>query len=192
MIIDPPALDEPSEAVARLYQADVDADGYVHRYTQAMALNPQAQDAFVSLVKAVVASIGIGVYEAATLGAARAIGSPHCLLAHGHKSLKAGVLDEAGLLGFAQDEDDGFDERLQAVVRYAAKLSTDARSMTDADSERLRQYGFDDRQILDITLAASLRNHYSRALLALAVPLDDEPLLPPALASAMLTRAGRG
>lgn len=191
MIIDPPPADDPSEAVARIYQADLDADGYVHRYTQAMALNPQAQEAFVALVKTVVGSIGIDVYEAATLGAARAIGSPHCLVAHGHKALKAGVLDESGLLGFARDHDDGFDERLQAVVRYAAKLSTDARSMTDADSELLREYGFDDRQILDITLSAGLRNLYSRALLALAVPLDDEPLLGPELAAAMLTRASR-
>lgn len=191
MIIVPPEVDDTSPAVASMYQADRDADGLVHRYTQAMAINPEAHHAFMALVKAVVSSIGVSVYEAATMGAARAIGSPHCLLAHGRKSLKAGVIDEAGLIGFAQDEDDGFDTALQSVIRYAAKLSTDARSMTDADSAELRAHGFSDRQILDITLAAGLRNHFSRSLLALAVPLDDDPLLPAELATALRDRAGR-
>lgn len=189
MIILPPEADDTDPAVARMYQSDRDADGLVHRYTQAMAINPQAHEAFLALVKAVVDSIGIRVYEAATLGAARAIGSPHCLLAHGRKSLKAGVIDERGLRGFAQDDDQGFDDALRAVIRYAAALSTDPRSMTDADSAALRAHGFSDRQIVDITLAAGLRNHFSRSLMALSVPLDDDPLLPAELATALRSRA---
>jgi alkylhydroperoxidase family enzyme len=63
--------------------------------------------------------------------------------------------------------------------------------MTDADSAELRAHGFDDRQIVDITLAAGLRNHFSRTLLALAVPLDDDPLLGPVLADALRERAER-
>jgi hypothetical protein len=57
--------------------------------------------------------------------------------------------------------------------------------MTDADSQRLRDVGFSDRQIVDITLAAAARNFFSRALLALAVPVDDVPGLTPALVAAL-------
>ena len=63
--------------------------------------------------------------------------------------------------------------------------------MTDADSEALRAVGFTDRQILDITLAAGLRNHFSRSLLALAVPLDDDLQLDAEIAAALMRRAGR-
>jgi uncharacterized peroxidase-related enzyme len=192
MIITPPAQEDASGPVARMYQNDVVEDGFVHTYTAAMALNPEADEAFRALVRAVVPSIGVRVYEAATLGAARAIGSAHCLTAHARKSLRAGVADEAGLRAFAADDDDSFDPAERAVIRYAEKLSTAPATMTDADSAELRAQGFSDRQIVDITLAAGLRNHFSRSLLALAVPLDDDPLPPADLAAALRTRAERG
>lgn len=191
MIITPPAQEDASGPVARMYQNDVVEDGFVHTYTAAMALNPEADEAFRALVRAVLPSIGVRVYEAATLGAARAIGSVYCLTAHARKSLKAGVTDEAGLRAFAADGDEGFDAAEQAVIRYADKLSTAPATMSDADSAELRAHGFSDRQIVDITLAAGLRNHFSRSLLALAVPLDEDPLLPADLAAALRTRAER-
>jgi alkylhydroperoxidase family enzyme len=68
---------------------------------------------------------------------------------------------------------------------FAAKLSCDSASMTDADSQRLRDVGFTDREIVDIALAASLRNYFSRALHALAVDVDVPPGLTPRLTAAL-------
>ena len=81
----------------------------------------------------------------------------------------------------------GLSEADVAVMADAEKLSRDPRSMTDADSERLRAVGFSDRQIVDITLAAAARNFLSRALLALAVPTDEVPDLGPELVDALLS-----
>jgi alkylhydroperoxidase family enzyme len=191
MIITTPAPEGASAAVAQMYGDDLADDGFVHSYTAAMAVNPEAHEAFVALVRTVVPSIGVRIYEAATLGAARAIGSSHCLIAHARKSLKAGVVDEAGLRAFAADDDSAFTDAERAVIRYAARLSTSPQEMTDADAPALREHGFTDRQIVDITLAAGLRNHFSRSLLALAVPLDDDPLIAPELAAALRHRARR-
>lgn len=52
------------------------------------------------------------------------------------------------------------------MMEYAVKLSTDAASMTDNDAQQLRDFGFSDREIADITLAAAARNFFSRSLLA--------------------------
>ncbi|UWF78097.1 MULTISPECIES: carboxymuconolactone decarboxylase family protein [Microbacterium] len=191
MIIAPPPVETATGDVARMYAEDREADGVVYGHTRAMAVNPEAYSAFEALIRAVVPSIGVRVYEAATLGAARAIGSSHCLLAHARKSLRAGVADEAGLRGFAEGDDSAFTPAEQAVIRYAARLSGDPATMTDADTEELRAHGFDDRQIVDITLAAAARNYFSRALLALTVPTDDVPGLDPALASALQAAAVR-
>ena len=60
-----------------------------------------------------------------------------------------------------------------------------AASMTDDDSARLRAVGFSDRQIVDIALAAGARNHLSRTLQALAVPIEGVPRLSPQLALAL-------
>lgn len=195
MIVTTPAPGSATGHVADMYDADVRSDGFVFGHTQAMAVNPEAHEAFEALIRAVVPSIGIRNYELATLGAARAIGSDHCLLAHGRKSLRADVLDEDQLERLARDGSNAdLDATDVAVVAYAEKLSTDAAAMTDADSQRLRDLGFTDRQIVDITLAAAIRNYFSRALLALHVPVDDMPGLSPALVEALLTpaRAARG
>ncbi|UYO98064.1 carboxymuconolactone decarboxylase family protein [Microbacterium sp. M28] len=185
MIITPPSAETAKGHVADMYAEDIEDDGFVFAHTQAMALNPDAHLAFEQLVRAVVPSIGLSVYEAATLGAAQAIGSTHCLLAHGRKALRAGVIDEDGLLAFAHGDDRRFSEAEQVVIRYARRLSTDAAEMSDADTQQLRDAGFSDRQIVDITLAAGARNLFSRSLLALAVPVDEVPGLAPALAEAL-------
>lgn len=133
-------------------------------------------------------SIGVRTYELATLAAARAIPSPHCLLAHGRKALRAEALSEEQLERVARGhETAGLDDADVAVMRFADKLSTDAAAMTDADSQALRDQGFSDRQIVDIALAAGARNYFSRALQALAVPVDDVPGLSPALREALLS-----
>ncbi|WP_149084816.1 MULTISPECIES: carboxymuconolactone decarboxylase family protein [Microbacterium] len=185
MIIHPPEQATATGHVAAMYESDLADDGIVFAHTRAMAVNPEAHAAFESLVHAIVPSIGVRVYEAATLGAARAIGSAHCLLAHGRRSLRAGIVDEPGLAAFADGDDRAFTEPEQAVIRFATRLSTDPGSMTDADAQELRDAGFTDRQIVDITLAAAARNYFSRALLALAVPVEDVPGLTPGLTAAL-------
>lgn len=185
MIITPPHPNDAEGHVAQMYADDIEDDGFVFAHTKAMAVNPDAHAAFESLIKAIVPSIGLRVYEAATLGAARALGSTHCLLAHGRKSLRGGVLDENGLRAFAQGDDSGFTPAEQVVIDYAARLSRDPASMSDDDARSLRDAGFSDRQIVDITLAAAARNYFSRALLALAVPVDEVPGLAPSIAAAL-------
>ena len=189
MIVIPPPRDGASGHVADMYDGDLRTDGFVFGHTQAMAINPEAHQAFETLVRAIVPSIGVRTYELATLGAARAIPSPHCLLAHGRKALRAEALTEEQLEGVARREDEsaGLDDADVAVLRFAEKLSTDAAAMTDADSQSLRDVGFTDRQIVDIALAAAARNYFSRALQALAVPVDEVKGLSPELTAALLS-----
>lgn len=188
MIVIPPTQDEAEGHVAEMYRRDLASDGFVFAHTQAMAINPAAHEAFENLIRTIVPSIGIRTYELATLAAARGIPSPHCLLAHGRKTLQADALTEEQLELVARDyETAGLDAADVAVMRFAEKLSTDAAAMTDADSQALRDQGFTDRQIVDIALAAGVRNYFSRALQALAVPVEDVRGLSPELAAALLS-----
>lgn len=188
MLVQPPAADAVEGHAADMYAGDIAADGFVFGYTQVMAVNPDAHAAFESLIRAIVPSIGVRVYELATLGAARGIRSPHCLLAHGRKTLRAGLMDEDQLARVGRDyRDAGLDAADLAVMAYAEKLSTDAAAMTDDDTRALREAGFSDRQIVDITLAAAARNYFSRALLALAVPVEAVPGIEGDLADALLS-----
>ena len=187
MIVEPLAVQTATGHAAEMYAGDLAADGFVYRHTAMMAMNAEAHQAFEALIGAIVPSIGLRVYELATLGAARGIPSPHCLLAHARKTVAAGLMDADQLARLARDHTDaGLDAADVAVIGYAEKLSIDPVSMTDADSLALREVGFSDRQIVDITLAAAARNYFSRALQALNVPVDEVPGLDPATAAALL------
>jgi len=188
MIVVPPTLDEAEGHADDMYQSDLRHDGFVFSHTQAMAINPEAHQAWEALIRAIVPSIGVRTFELATLAAARAIPSPHCLLAHGRKTLRAQALTEDQLERVARDyESAGLSQADVAVMRFAEKLSTDAGGMTDGDSQSLRDNGFTDRQIVDIALAAGARNYYSRTLQALAVPVESVPGLSTALTAALLS-----
>lgn len=175
---------EATGLVAELYDDDLRDLGYVPSHTKAMALNPEAVKAFEQLIRAVAGPMSKRRYELVTLAAAGAIGSQACRVAHSRKSLK--YMDEPEIAAVLRDfHDAGLSEAEVAMMEFAQKLSRDSSSMTDADSQRLRDLGFDDREIVDITLAAAARNYYSRALHALAVEVDVPPDLSPELRSAL-------
>jgi len=191
MIIATPPLDSIDGEVGKIYADDLAADGFVFAHTRAMAVNPEAYLAFEALVGTIVASIGLRTYEMATLGAALGIGSRHCLLAHGRKTIDRELLDAEQLHALIRGEPgEAVSVADRAVFDYSYRLSTDSASMTDADSAALREAGFSDRQIVDITLAASVRNYFSRALQALAVPVEPVPRLDEET-TAILLGAGR-
>jgi uncharacterized peroxidase-related enzyme len=57
----------------------------------------------------------------------------------------------------------------RVMLDYAAQITRDATRITPADHERLRDAGFDDRAILQITLIASWFNYINRVADALGV-----------------------
>jgi len=192
MIVNPPSVEDATGHAADMYQEDLRDDGFVYAHTRVMAINPEAHQAFEALIGAIQPSIGVRTYELVTLAAARGIPSPHCLLAHGRKTLRADVFDEDELEQVAMDyRSADLSDSDVAVMRFAEKVSTDAAAMTDADSQELRDSGFSDRQIVDIALAAAARNYLSRALRALAVPVDEVPGLSPRLVAALLSPVSR-
>jgi uncharacterized peroxidase-related enzyme len=126
-------------------------------------------------------------YELVTLAAADAIESQHCRLAHGKKSLT--YIDEQELTAIARDYTAaGLTEAEVAMMEFAAQVSGDSASITDADTARLRELGFSDRDIVDITLAAAARNYFSRALQALGAEVDVPSGLSEPLTEALVGR----
>ncbi|MFF2052304.1 carboxymuconolactone decarboxylase family protein [Leifsonia sp. NPDC058194] len=179
---------EPDEAtgdVAAIYAHDQRDVGYVPEHTRVMAVNPEAYVAWEQLVRAIVAQLGVRRYELVTLAAAQGAHSEHCRLAHGRKTLK--LIPEDELEAIARDyRHADLSEADVAMMEYAEKISTDSAGMTDADSLRLRELGFTDREIVDITLAAAARNYFSRAIQALGVVVDVPPGLSDRLRGALL------
>jgi uncharacterized peroxidase-related enzyme len=60
-------------------------------------------------------------------------------------------------------------EQERVMVDYVVKLTKDATKVSPADHARLREQGFDDKGILQITLIASWFNYINRVADALGV-----------------------
>jgi uncharacterized peroxidase-related enzyme len=176
---------EATGVIAEIYDDDRRSLGYVPSYTKALSLNPEAYLAAQSLLKAISTPLGPRLYELVTLAASQAIGSTHCRLAHGEKSLR--LFKEEQLQAIARDfHDADLSEAEVAMMDYAVRVCTDAAAMTDRDTQRLRDLGFSDREIVDITMAAAARNFISRTVLAMAVDLDVPPGMSEGLKTALL------
>jgi len=184
-IVATPSEAEATGLVAELYREDLESQGYVARYTAVMALNPEAVRAWEALVRTIALPLGKRRYELVTLAAARALRSRHCLLAHGARTLA--FIDEPELVRIARDyRDADLSDAEVAMMAYAERVSQDSYAMTDDDSRRLREHGFTDLEIVNITLAAAARNYYSRSIQALAVEVDVPPELSPELREALV------
>jgi len=163
--------DPVSQYRSELFAADIADQGFVSTHTRVLSVNTEAYAAWDALSGAIAASMGPRRYELATLAAALGAESAHCRLAHGRKSLELFGRDQ--LLAIARDyRTAGLSPAEVAMMDFARKVSTAASSMTAADTARLREAGYDDREIVDIALAAAARNFYSRAIQSLAIGLD--------------------
>jgi alkylhydroperoxidase family enzyme len=67
----------------------------------------------------------------------------------------------------------GLEPEEVAVMSLAEKVTLDAQSVTPEDIEALRGHGLTDAEILDVVLAASARNFFSKALDAVGAEPDS-------------------
>jgi len=185
-IISTPSPEDVTGLAAQIYADDLEDLGYVPEHTRVMAVNPEAYLAWETLITAIAKPLGSRRYELVTLAAAKGVKSEHCLLAHGNRTLR--YIDEEQLTRIARDyHDSGITDAEVAMMDFAEKVSTGSSSMTDADSQTLRDHGFSDREIVDIALAAAARNYFSRAIQALGVAVDVPAELPAGLREALVS-----
>lgn len=80
------------------------------------------------------------------------------------------TLDEALVKALVEDYANApLSEAERAMLDYASQLTRDATRIGPQDHERLREVGFDDRGILQITLIAAWFNYATRVADALGV-----------------------
>ena len=68
------------------------------------------------------------------------------------------------------------DDRTRLMLEYAVLVTEDVHAVTEASLDRLREAGFSDADILDITEITGFFNMYNR--IADALDVDLEPSMP--------------
>jgi uncharacterized peroxidase-related enzyme len=165
-----------SDGARRLFAADLDAHGYVWNFTRLWAWRPELLEQFVAL--------RLGLMEASTLtdrdfavlvaATASTLGDSYCSFAWGEKLTKLSDADTAAavLAGTAQPE--GLNTREAALGEWARQVVRDPNATSDADVDRLREAGLDDREVFDATLFVALRLAFSTVNDALGTTPDTQ------------------
>lgn len=158
--------DDAGGEVAEIYDGMRAQFGYLPNLVRVFSLRPEVYRAWLHLNGAVKAA-DLRRYELATLAAARRLRSSYCSLQHG-KVLAEQFLSFDQVPGLPE----GLDDADRAVMELAEKVVDDATSVTQADVDRLREFGLSDAEILDVVLAAAARCFFSKTLDALGVAPD--------------------
>lgn len=174
MFIDAVAEDAATGAVAEYYRQQRAAWGFLPNYAGAFSTRPDVAQAWNALNAAIRDGMDRRRFELATIAAARALHSTYCTAAHS-KFLRDVCGDEQSLVAIAQDPSGAaLGEQDRAVYRFAAKVATDAASISRQDVDELREVGLTDAEVADVVFAASARSFFTRVLDGLGAQLDAQ------------------
>lgn len=154
---EPPA----SAAADALFELDMKTHGFVMNASYLWAHQPELHDSLFELIGAASEAAGLSMRQRGILvtATASALGDSYCSLAWGARLADAssGALAGAVLAG----QIDALDPSERALADWARAAVADPNGTTRADVEPLRAAGFDDGQILALTVYIALRLAFS-------------------------------
>lgn len=170
---------EANGNLLEIYNSLRNKRGKVANIMMAQSLNPEAMRAHLDLYMALMFSksgLSRGEREMLATYVSALNGCDYCKSYHG-----------AALMGYWKEKDrvESFIENLGcpelqqrdlAILRYAEKLTRDPGSSAEDDTLNLRDAGFSDRDILDITMIVGYFNFVNRIALGLGVEFSEEEI----------------
>ena len=174
MYVRPVPPEEAEGDVRRIYDDDLERDGYISNTTLLYSLNPTAYTAMDPLFDAITAQLTERRFELATIAAARVLRCRFCVSAHANEMLQSEIFDRAQLEAIVRDyRTAGLEAVEVAIMALAEKVALDAWRVTQEEVDELREHGLSDVEIFNVVLAAAARAMYSKSLDAMGAATDD-------------------
>lgn len=155
-----------------IYEGDRKSLGYVPNHARVFSLRPEVLEAWRAFQGSIRKNLRLRRYELVTLAAAMALNCRYCLLAHGAILNKNGMSVDQLRAILTDFRNAGLEPPEVAMMEFAQKIARSANEMTQADVDVLRALGFEDVEILDITLTATMRSFASKTFDALGADPD--------------------
>jgi uncharacterized peroxidase-related enzyme len=166
--------DDPGPVVERFDEQCVEAVGFVMNVTRVWARLPGEHDRLFELLDDVarVAKLSFRQRGILVTACAATRGDSYCALAWGRK-LAAHSGDDVAV-SMLRGTDDALDAPDRALAAWARHVADDPNMTTSDDVDALREAGFDDTQILAITVFIGLRVAFSTVNASLGIQPDHE------------------
>lgn len=164
-----------SDATKAIFDADRDDDGYVGNHTRLWAWRPDLRADFFALRSGVMSSSTLTDRDWAVLVTATAsqLRDSYCSLAWGERLAAATDADTAAAV-ITGDAASALSERERALADWARQLVRDPNATTQADVDKLRSVGLDEREIFEATVFVGFRLAFSTINDALGAVPDEQ------------------
>ena len=165
---------EPTADAQRRYDDDLEEHGYVMNLSKLWAHQPTAQVGLFDLLGHAARGASLSLRQRGILvtACASTLGDAYCSLAWGKKlAAEAGADVAAGVL---RGDDGPLDMSERALARWARRMTRDPNGTEAGDVQELRDAGYDDAQVLSITLFVALRIAFATVNDALGARPDHQ------------------
>jgi uncharacterized peroxidase-related enzyme len=160
-----------NEELRAMYERQQAHYGYLPNYAKVFCYRPEIMGLWAQLQSGIKRHMDRRRYELVTFAAANALRSTLCSLAHG--KLLTAFLSMEDVQAIAKGETPkSLSAAEAAMMAFGRKVARDASAVTADDVERLKQHGFTDAEIFDISATAAARAFWTKMLDSLGVEAD--------------------
>ena len=159
MFLETVAEEDATGAIAEVYAKEKAGVGFVPEAARCLSTRPDLPPLFEAFFDGIKANFSLSGREwcLITFVAATHLRSTYCSQVYSHRTLELGESKELLLAVQRNYRTAGLTDREVAMLAYAEKVTVAADQVKQSDINRLRAFGFTDRNILDIALCASFR-----------------------------------
>lgn len=168
-----PTIDDE---VARMYDADLEGQGYVANLTRVWAHSPETLGVLSYALRLATDLSGLDPVERdlVVTAAASALGDAYCSCAFGTRLARSVGPDITAAV--VRGDDGRLTRRGRLLASWARQVADDPNGTTAEQVEAMRDAGFDDRQVFGLTFYVALRVAFSTVNDALGATPDPELL----------------
>ena len=162
---------EIDDDVRAMYEREEAHYGFVPNYAKVFCHRPEIMHLWAQLQRGIKRHMDKRRFELLTFVAAHALRSTLCSLAHGQALTK--FLPMEDVMAIARGEaPPSLSVAEAAMLVFARKVARDASSVTSGDVEQLKQHGFTDAEIFDISAAVAARAFWTKVIESLGVEAE--------------------
>jgi uncharacterized peroxidase-related enzyme len=160
-----------NEELRAMYERQQAHHGYLPNYAKVFCYRPEIMGLWAQLQSGIKRHMDRRRFELITFAAANALRSTLCSLAHG--KLLTEFLSMEDVEAIARGEaPKSLSAAEAAMMVFGRKVARDASAVTADDVELLKQHGFTDAEIFDISATAAARAFWTKMLDSLGVEAD--------------------
>jgi len=151
--------DDPglSSEVSELLSADAETFGRPSLFARVLAHNPDVLDARMTYADQILTgeSVDAELKELVYVAISTANDCEYCLASHTEHLIEEVGMEDSRVTAVSRGDLSSFEATERAVIEFGQQVATDPKRVSENHLDNLREVGFDDTDVVELTVACS-------------------------------------